>query len=1347
MTVRGTVDEIARWRGLTGSAELRDQERLVRGLESALREPEPKRTERLDGWKQKLDQSLERIAARRLALPKIELDESLPVAGYASEIAQQLRQRQVLILAGETGSGKSTQLPLIALQAGFGLRGLIGHTQPRRIAARSIAARVAGQLGQKIGDSVGCQVRFSDQSGPLTCVKLMTDGILLAETPSDRLLRNYELLIVDEAHERSLNVDFVLAWLKQLLPQRPELRVAITSATLDTQRFAEHFADAAGPAPVIEVEGRSWPVEIQYHPPDAPDDESVLLAVVHHCDRLLQSGGGDLLVFLPTEHDIRAVAKKLRGSGSPAIARADVLPLYGRLADHQQAEVFRPHSRPRIVLATNVAESSITVPGIRAVIDVGTARISRYVPRSKVQRLPIEPVSQASASQRAGRCGRVGPGTCIRLYSEDDFDSRPPFTTPEIRRTNLAGTLLRLLSLGVPDIEAFPLLDPPHPEAIRDGFRTLHEITAIDDHRRLTDLGRRLARMPVDPRIGRILVAADEEGCLADMLVIAAALETQDVRVRPAEKREAADTAHRRFAAEEGDFISLLRMWDFVHQLKADLSRSRFRMALEQNFLSPSLVNEWQELHRQLQAMIGDERMVTGKRGAAADRIHRGLLAGFLSGVALLDSPKEYLGAGGIRFGLWPGSALFNTRPKWILAGEVVETHRRYGRMIAPVDPAWIESLAEHLVKRSLADPFWSDKSESAMAYENVLLFGLPVVTRRRIGLARIDPATSRSLLIDEGLVAGRCHAVFGFHQHNLELIQSIRDSAARLRDRKAVVEDRDLARFYRQRLPAEAVDVRALRELLGRKEPSGSDAISQGSDAISQGSDALSRSLRSDLESDPLPGRPLPGRFPVEPQTLDGKLRLQPGDLGVDVERLAEAASLPDEAEVGSLKIPLAYQFIPGAEDDGVTVDLPLEAVGQLDSADLWGLAPQLLREQVTGLIRALPASLRRLLVPAPDVAERVLPAVRAAGRAVPEVLARELTRIAGERISPEMFDWSRLEPHLLVNLRVTGPAGNVLAQSRSLAELNRQLGPLRAATPAPIGNQSSWSGDSFTDWTWDDWPERIQVTRRGLPMDGFPALVDNGSSVSRQVLDTLAAAERTSRAGIVRLFQLAERQLLRGQVAWLPELEKHKLRLSRRVPAGQLEGLLRDLLVRIALVEEQPLPRTHAAFMDRRGKAAESIGLATQAVAGWLPKLVAACEAADRQLVQVPAKHAEAAADVRQQLCHLLAPGFLRATPWRWLQHFPRYLSAASWRLEKLPAAAPRQDGDRQRQVAIWWQQFEKLGGEHSLQGWLDPALEQFRWMIEEYRVSLFAQPLGTSLPVSDKRLEKQLQLVRRT
>lgn len=1312
-------------RALIANAEWREQERLAQGLEAALRDPAPQRSEKLAAWRQRLDQSLERVATRRGALPKVQLDASLPVAEWGDEISRTIRERQVLVVAGETGSGKSTQLPLIALQAGFGLRGLIGHTQPRRIAARSIAARVAEQLGQKVGESVGCQVRFSDQSGPQTCVKLMTDGILLAETQSSRMLWNYELLIVDEAHERSLNVDFVLAWLKQLLPRRPELRVVITSATLDTARFAEHFADAHGPAPVIEVEGRTWPVEIRYHPPDATDDETVQQAVVQEADRLLQSPGGDLLVFLPTEHDIRSVAKKLRGSGSPAVARAEVLPLYGRLADHQQAEVFRPHAKPRIVLATNVAESSITVPGIRAVIDVGTARISRYAPRSKVQRLPIEPVSQASASQRAGRCGRVGPGICVRLYGEDDFASRTPFTTPEIRRTNLAGTLLRLLSLGVPDIETFPLLDPPHPEAIRDGFRTLHEITAIDEHRRLTPLGQRLARLPVDPRIGRILIAGDEEGCLADLLIIAAALETQDVRVRPAEKREAADAAHRRFAAEEGDFISLLRMWDFIHQLKADLSRSRFRTALEQNFLSPSLANEWQELHRQLQAMAGEQRLAVGKRGAAADRIHRGLLAGFLSGVAMRDGgegaacgnegradrqaapgappgsrkgPTEYLGAGGVRFGLWPGSALVNIRPKWILAGEIVETHRRYGRMIAPVDPAWIESLAEHLVKRSLVDPFWSDKAESAMAYENVLLFGLPVVTRRRIGISRIDPDTGRTLLIEEGLVAGRCRSVFSFHQHNLDLIRSIRESAARLRDRKAVVEDRDLIRFYRSRFPAEAVDVRALRELLER-----------------------------------------------DPQ-LENRLRLQSGDLGVEEERLAEAAGLPDAAQVGSLKIPLSYQFAPGTVDDGVTVDLPLEAVGQLQPPDLWGLAPQLLREQVTGLIRALPANLRRLLVPAPDVADRVLPAVRAAGRAVPETLARELTRIAGERVAPEMFDLSRLEPHLLVNLRVTDGEGKVLAQSRTLAELNRQLGPLRAAAPAPVGILAAWSGDSLSDWTWDEWPERVAVTRRGVPMDGFPALVDKGTSVAREVLDTPAAAERQSRAGLVRLFQLAERKLAKSQVAWLPDLEQHKLRLSRRVPAGELEGLLRDLLVRIALVEDQPLPRTRAAFMARREKAAESIGLATQAVAGWLPRLATAVEAADRQLAQAPAKFAEAAADVRQQLGQLLAPGFLRETPWRWLQHYPRYLQAAASRLEKIPSTPPRQDGDRHRQVARWQQHLEKLGGEHALQGWLDPALEQFRWMIEEYRVSLFAQTLGTSLPISDKRLEKQLQTVRR-
>lgn len=1288
-------------RASLGTVMLRDRHRLgqtLRQLETGKTGPDW--AARLARLEEQLAASSAQAAARQRSLPAIRLDESLPIAARAQEIGRLIREHQVVIVAGETGSGKSTQLPLIALQAGFGIRGMIGHTQPRRIAARSVAARLAEELNQPLGQSIGYQVRFHDQSSPLTLAKVMTDGILLAETQSDRYLNQYDLLIVDEAHERSLNIDFVLGWLRQLIDRREDLHLVITSATMDTARFAEHFSrPGRPPAPVVEVEGRSFPVEVRFQPPESGDDDEALHEeLLTACSSLLGEVPGDVLVFLPTESEIRAVHKKLRGSADRRLAGTDVLPLYGRLADHQQAEVFRPHARPRIVLATNVAESSITVPGVRSVVDCGTARISRYAPRSKVQRLPVEPVSQASANQRAGRCGRVGPGVCIRLYSAEDFETRPAFTTPEIRRTNLAGTLLRLAALGVADIDQFPLLDPPQPESIRDGYRTLFEIGATDGDRRLTAIGRRLAKLPVDPRIGRILLEAADQGCLADMLVVASALETQDPRVRPAEKRGAADEAHRQFQSPAGDYMTLLQMWDAIHRWKSDLSRARFRKALEQNFLSPSLVNEWQEVHRQLLAMVTDQGLRPGSRGAAPEVLHVSLLAGFLSGVAMLDSPREYLGAGGVRFQLWPGSALFEDRPTWILAGEILETTRRYGRMVAPIQPGWIEPLAGHLVKRNHVDPWWSDKQGTAMVHENVLLFGLPVVTRRKTGLASIDPAACRDLFLQEGLVGNQIRHEFPFHRHNEETLQLVSDMATRLRDRQSIVKESQLESFYRERLPAEAVDVRSLRELI-QKDPG-----------------------------------------------LDARLRLSVSDLGIDETRLEDAAAMPAMVEVGNLRIPVEYRFAPGHEEDGASLRIPLPAVGQLDPAQLHWLIPQLVRDRVISLIRTLPKQVRRLLVPAPDIADRVLQKIPPGDPRFAQLLAAELSRLAGEPVTTAMFDWEKVDRHLLLNLQVVDDQGAVVAQSRTLTGLREQLGPAAAPVPVALAEGGEWHRDGLKEWVWDQLPEKVPVPGKSPGWEAWPALVDQGEAVGLRLLANAEAASQASFRGLLRLLQLQHRKLLRSQVAWLPEGDMLRIRFSQFVPPSVSETALRDLLVRIGLEKLTAFPRTRAEYSALAERTSQSIAVATQEVAQWFPKLVRAGLEAQRQLSATPAKYAESAANAKRHLAWLTGEGFLQQVPWQWLQHFPRYLQAIQWRLEKLPTTPPKVDGDRWRSVERWEQQWQQLHTFHQTQGWVDPELERFRWMLEEFRVSLFAQQLGTSLPVSEKRLEKQLQSVRR-
>ena len=724
------------------------------------------------------------------------------------------------MISGETGSGKSTQLPLIALQAGIGVRGLIGHTQPRRIAARGVAARLASQMGSSLGKEVGFKIRFDDKTGNDTFVKLMTDGILLAETQSDRFLNQYELIIIDEAHERSLNIDFLLGGLKRMLAKRRDLKLIITSATINTERFANHFTvDPDQPVPIINVEGRTYPVELRYNPPETDGDvdsqADVSDHVVQSCRELVATEDGDILVFLPTEADIRGVSKKLKGALSGS--RIDILPLYARLSTSQQNEIFQPKSARRIVLATNVAESSITVPRISCVVDTGTARISHYSARSKVQRLPIQSISQASADQRSGRCGRIGPGVCVRLYAEDDFESRQKFTTPEIRRTNLASVILQTLHLRLGDIEEFPFIDPPRVESIRDGFKTLFEIGAVDEKKQLTQLGRRLGRLPVDPRIGRMIFAAGDEGCLEDVLVIAAALEIQSPKLRPVERKQAADTAHEQFADEQSDFLALLNLWNWYQDRKEDLSKSKLRRACEQNFISYQLMRQWQEIHRQLRSMVQREGL-KGKRGGTNESyaaIHRSLMTGLLSGVAMLGDKHEYTGAGGIKFHLWPGSDVFGAKPKWIIAAEVLETTRRYGRTVAAISPDWIERIAPHLIKKRHTDARWSKKKQSVMASEHVSLFGLPIVAGRAIHFGKIDPLAARTIFIERGLCGEEYTGTPDFHVHNEWLIEDLEKETAKTRDRKMVIDPWARQLFYEKQLPEDVFDSRSLLEKL----------------------------------------------------------------------------------------------------------------------------------------------------------------------------------------------------------------------------------------------------------------------------------------------------------------------------------------------------------------------------------------------------------------------------------------------------------------------------------------------------------------------------------------------------
>ncbi len=1242
---------------------------------------------------------LRTIRADHVPIPTI--DSELPIFERQQQIGEAIRQHQVVVVSGATGSGKSTQLPLMALQNGFGISGLIGHTQPRRIAARGVASRVAQQLGSSLGTDVGFKIRFADQTSERTYVKLMTDGILLAETQSDRFLEQYDLIIVDEAHERSLNIDFLLGYLKRILAKRKELRLIITSATIDTERFAQHFATGPSTVPIIDVEGRTFPVEIQYRPLLTVGDEVSSKDqedhIVSACRDVAGDSDGDTLVFLPTENDIRTIHKKLRASRLPGRA-TEILPLYARLSTAQQNQIFSPGKERRIVLATNVAESSITVPRIHYVIDSGTARISHYAPRSKVQRLPIQPISQASADQRAGRCGRIGPGICIRLYSQEDLESRPKFTTPEIRRTNLASVILQTLALKLGHVEKFPFIDPPRPESIRDGFKTLFELGAVDDHRRLTGLGRRLARLPVDPRIGRMLFAADEENCLSEVLIIAAALEIQDPRVRPAEKKKSADSAHEKFKQEGSDFISLLNIWDFFHQLKSDLSKSKLRKACEQNFLSFTLMRQWQDIHRQLRAMVIDQQLKPRKRTDDFDAIHRSLLAGLLSGIATLGERHEYLGAGGIKFHLWPGSGVFGAKPKWIMAAEIVETSRRFGRTVAKINPTWIEPLSKHLTKSRYSDPCWSKKQQSVTASEHVSLWGLPIVAGRRVNYGRIDPDVSRSIFIQEALAAGLLEANFDFLNHNQWLIQQIEAEAAKTRDRGLIVDTHSTEVFYQERLPSDIYDKVSL-----------SQALQQLPD-------------------------------------LDSNLRMTRADL-LPNSQISDSASLyPDEVRVGSMKIPVDYRFSPGANDDGATIRLPIEAIGQLDEVQAGWLVPGFMKSQVIALIRSLPKSIRRSLVPAPETAEQVVQNIEFGKGNFIDAVARELSRCGGMPIQPSQFKLEKIDDHLKVNLQVVADSGDVIAEARSLTELRNQLGPQLSTSFVEV-DDDTWHQDGLTDWTWGDLPTESTICRGATQLAAYPTIVDQQTCVGLRLSDSRTAGEAQTRRGLVRLYQILNRKSLKSQVNWLPDLDRHCLTLSRVVPLADIKPQLADLIARIGFVENQNLPGCEADFRKLQSTAAERIGIATQEVASWLPKFADRLHEVHLGLDELPERFLAAQGDIRQQLLHLTSTDFLAATEWNWLQQFPRYLQAISYRIDRLGSTDLAKDRSAMDLIRSFWERFETVSEFHATQAIVDPELGRYRWMIEEFRVSLFAQPLGTSLKVSEQRLEKQWSQVRQS
>ena len=1301
-------------------------------------------------YAESLAKSVAICATRKSAKPRIEYPAELPISAHRDEIIKLIRDRQVIVVCGETGSGKSTQLPKLCLEVGLGREAMIGHTQPRRLAARSIASRLADELDTPLGKMVGYQVRFGDQTSDQTLVKLMTDGILLAETQSDRFLDAYDAIIIDEAHERSLNIDFLIGFLRQLQGKRPDLKIIITSATIDADRFAEHFADENGPAPIVNVEGRGYPVEMIYLPWEDAVDEStrrydLATHVIAGLDSISQSGAGDTLVFLPTERDIRIVSHRIGGHFKRIgmEGRVEILPLYARLPQKEQQRIFQPSGvKRRIIFATNVAESSLTVPGIRCVIDTGTARISRYSPRSKVQRLPIEAVSRASADQRAGRCGRVGPGICVRLYSQDDYESRDHFTTPEIRRTNLASVILQTKVLRLGKLEEFPLLDPPRPESVSEGIRTLKELSAIDQKQELTDIGWKLGRMPVDPRVGRILLAADENNVLAEVLPIAAALEIPDPRDRPPDKQQAADEQHAEFADERSDFLSYLRLWRYYGNARNELSRNRLVKQLRKRFLSPTRMREWADVYRQLKEMastsLGDSNQRRSKRRSIREisyadhdqivndtqyaAIHQSLLAGLLSGVAMAGDKNEYTGGGGLKLHLWPGSGVFSRKPKWIVAAELVETTKQYARSIAQIQPQWIEQVGAHLIKRSYSDPHWSQKSGGAFCYERSSLYGLPVVARRRVPLPPVDPATARDLLIDHGLAEDQLQTSARFVRHNRALRESIAQLAAKTRRRDLVIDSYVVARFYQSRLPTEVCD-RGRLEKFDRATSTPEWTRSLGD------IQRLSRWLES------------PPTLPNDPSTI----YMQPGDLMESTSEAITEAQYPDELNVGNSRLPLQYRFEPGGERDGVNVRVHQAALPQLSDDRLGWLVPGMLHQKIVAMIKSLPKRLRRNLVPAADVAERVADDLRPQFGQVPFMAAvcESMSKHAEVPITPSDFQREKQEAYLQFLVTVVDDDGKIVAEGREVDPLigSVDVDTEDAADDSTDPSDASWMRSSMKSFDIEEIPREVIRNRGGVQVAQYVGLVDLGDAAATKVFSDQTSAEVGIRAGTTRLFAITERKDLRNQVRWLPSLEQVKVKLTGAFSGRNIDESLADLIARISFVDDQPIIRTRAEFENRRSDRGRRIAEATQDVAEWLAEFSEAYFLARRALESTPpARYAELHADIQQQNSWLLPDNFISIIPWRWLRHYPRYFSAIAYRLDKVRTGAATRDAESTVIVRDLWDR------------WIDSLPEsdrrcaaqvdsEFRWMIEELRVSLFAQPLGTSIKVSPKRCEKLL------
>jgi len=1285
--------------------------RRLRALSRELRQAAgPKRDKAQADLAALLEASRAAVGARRERLPKPEFQLDLPVNERRADIAELIAKHQVVIVCGETGSGKTTQLPKICLDLGIGARGLIGHTQPRRLAARSVATRLAQELKTQVGAGVGVKIRFQDRSSADSWVKLMTDGILLAESQSDPYLNAYEAIIIDEAHERSLNIDFLLGYLKQLLPKRPDLKLIITSATIDAERFSQHFSGA----PVIEVSGRLYPVDVRYRPVvdiDKKDDERDLYdAIVDAADELSRLGSGDILVFLPGEREIREAAEALRkhALARPGLSSAhapEILPLFSRLSAADQDRIFKPSGNARrIVLATNVAETSLTVPGIRYMIDSGLARVKRYSYRNKVEQLQIEPISQAAARQRAGRCGRVAAGVCVRLYDEMDFNARAPFTDPEILRSSLAGVILRMKSLKLTDVESFPFIEPPPAKAIADGYALLQELGGLDEDNRLTKVGEALARLPLDPRIGRMLVAARDLGCLKEVLVIAAGLSTQDPRERPQERQQAADEKHKLFADEKSEFLGWVKLWNWF---KAAVDHKKSNKSLvdtcHAHFLSYLRLREWREVHGQLHAMVTELGWKESEIPATYDAIHQALLTGLLGNLGCkADESGYYLGARGIRYLIHPSSPLQKKAGKWIMAAEITETTRLFGRCIARIEPDWLEKVGAHLIKRSYFDAHWEKKSMQVAGWERTTLYGVVINPKRRIHYGPLAPAEAREIFIRQGLVGEEIDDAYArrwpFFQHNQKLIREIEHLEHKQRRQDVLVDDELIFAFYDSLIP---------------------EGIHNG---------ATFDHWRKEAE-----------RENAKLLYLSKDDLMRHSAAGVTTE------AFPHHLKVGGVDYTLTYHFEPGSPRDGVTLTLPLAQLNQIPVLRMEWLVPGLLKEKLVQLIKTLPQKIRAKLVPVPEFVEEFMSTVTGNEKKmnqglipplIDHILEARGLNARGWAVTPDAFRPDALPAHFSMNFKLIDEHGRQLDMNRSLVALRAEWGKEAKQEFAELHETPS-EFTNLTDWTFGELPELMEVPVAGQTVLGYPGLTDEGESVSLKVFDSAEEAAAEHRAGLLRLFMLQFRDQVKYFDKNTPSLSQMAMQYMALGSSDDLKRQIINLTFERACLTE-PLPTTPNAFKSRCGDSKARLGLIMQEVCRMVGAVLTEWQTVTKKLPAFKA-HATAVQDIEAQVKRLMGKNFIAETPFERLQNYPRYFKGIQVRLDKLKAN-PARDAQLLADYTPLWTNYERRAIQLAKLGTADPQIEQFRWLLEELRISLFAQELKTPVPVSVKRLQKQ-------